>query len=197
MELLRQGKPARALGITDPNQLLGLESLGLITAKQVLYVANVDEADPHGRSDAARRVREHAALEGSGLVAVSGKLEAELAELPPDDRRAMLTSLDLREPALATLAREAYRLLGLQSYFTAGPKEIRAWTIHSGSTAPQAAGVIHTDFERGFIRAEVYSVDDLLELGSEAAIRAAGRMRVEGRSYVFQDGDVAHFLFNV
>src|SRR5205085_6900752 len=120
----------------------------------------------------------------SGVVAVSGKLEAELAELSGDDRKEMLASLGLTEPALATIATEAYQLLGLQSYFTAGPKEIRAWTIRAGSTAPQAAGVIHTDFERGFIRAEVYSVGDLTEYKNEAAIRAAGKMRVEGKAYI-------------
>jgi ribosome-binding ATPase YchF (GTP1/OBG family) len=109
----------------------------------------------------------------------------------------MLASLGMSEPALATVARAAYRLLGLQSYFTAGEKEIRAWTVHVGATAPQAAGVIHTDFERGFIRAEIYSVPDLTELGSEKAIREAGRLRVEGKSYVMRDGDVCHFLFNV
>jgi GTP-binding protein YchF len=196
-ELLQQGKPARALQPTDPEQQRLLKSLMMITAKQALYVANVDESDPHGKSAPAQKVREHAAKEGSGVVAVSGKLEAELSELPPPDRKEMLASLGLEEPALATLAREAYRLLGLQSYFTAGPKEIRAWTIKAGSTAPQAAGVIHSDFEKGFIRAEVYSVKDLQELKTEAAIKAAGRMRVEGKSYVFQDGDVAHFLFNV
>ena len=196
--LLQQGKPARALPHSqDPEQQKALKSLGMITAKKVLYVANVDESDPHGQSETAKKVREHAKTEGSGVVAVSGKLEAELAELGEADRKEMLSSLGLEEPALATLAHEAYRLLGLQSYFTAGPKEIRAWTIRAGSTAPQAAGVIHTDFERGFIRAEVYSVKDLSEYKTESAIRAAGKLRVEGKSYVFQDGDVAHFLFNV
>lgn len=125
------------------------------------------------------------------------RLEAEIAELAEADRAEMLSSVGLEEPALAPLARTAYRLLGLQSYFTAGPKEIRAWTIPVGATGPQAAGVIHTDFERGFIRAEVYSVDDLVQHGSEKAIREAGKMRLEGKSYVMQDSDVCHFLFNV
>jgi hypothetical protein len=128
---------------------------------------------------------------------VCAKIESELAELNEADRAEMLASLGMSEPALATVARAAYRLLGLQSYFTAGEKEIRAWTVHVGATAPQAAGVIHTDFERGFIRAEIYSVPDLTELGSEKAIREAGRLRVEGKSYVMRDGDVCHFLFNV
>ena len=132
-----------------------------------------------------------------GVVPVCSKLEAELNELAPDERKEMLESLGMKEPALSTLAREAYRLLGLQSYYTAGPKEIRAWTIPVGCTAPQAAGVIHSDFEKGFIRAEVYKVDDLVEHRTEAAIRAAGKLRVEGKTYIFQDADVAHFLFNV
>jgi ribosome-binding ATPase len=126
-----------------------------------------------------------------------GKVEAELAELGDPDRGELLASYGLTEPALATLARECYRLLGLQSYFTAGEKEIRAWTIRKGALAPEAAGVIHTDFEKGFIRAQVYSVDDLDKYGSEAAIKAAGKLRIEGKEYVVQDGDVMLFLFNV
>ncbi len=131
------------------------------------------------------------------MVPVCGKLESELAELDEKDRGEMLSAMDLKEPALATLAREAYRLLGLQSYFTSGPKEIRAWTVPVGATAPQAAGVIHTDFEKGFIRAEVYTLKDLSQFKTEAAIKSAGKMRAEGKSYVMQDGDVVHFLFNV
>src|SRR5207237_8908846 len=134
---------------------------------------------------------------GGAVGPVCGKLEAELAELGESDRKEMLESLGLAEPALATLAREAYRLLGLHSYFTAGPKEIRAWTIHVGDTAPQAAGVIHTDFERGFIRTEIYTLDDLKQYKTEAAIKAAGTMRAEGKSYIMKDGDITHFLFNV
>ena len=127
---------------------------------------------------------------------VCAKIESELAELAEADRAEMLQSLGMAEPALATLARAAYRLLGLQSYYTAGPKEVRAWTIPQGATAPQAAGVIHTDFEKGFIRAETYAVDDLVALKTEKAIRDAGRLRTEGRAYVMRDGDVCHFLFN-
>jgi ribosome-binding ATPase YchF (GTP1/OBG family) len=128
---------------------------------------------------------------------VCAKLEAEIAELDPPERQDMLDAVGLAEPALAVLAREAYRTLGLQSYFTAGEKEVRAWTIPRGATAPQAAGVIHTDFERGFIRAEVYSVEDLEQYHTEAAIRQHGKLRIEGKSYLMQDGDVCHFLFNV
>lgn len=196
-EALKKGKPIRALGIADPAELKLLQGLGMITAKKVLYVANVDEADPLGQGELATLVRKHAEAEGSGVVAVCSKLESELSELSPGDRREMLEGLGMKEPALDTLAREAYRLLGLQSYFTAGPKEIRAWTIPSGASAPEAAGVIHTDFEKGFIRAEVYGVKDLEQHRTEAAIRAAGKLRVEGKAYIMQDGDVVHFLFNV
>ena len=192
-EALSAGKPIRAIELDD-EQRKYIRSLGMITASKVLYVANVDEKDVHGQGPLASKVRAHAAAEGSGVVAVCSKLEAELSELSPEDRQEMLEGLGMKEPALATLAREAYRLLGLQSYFTVGPKEIRAWTIPAGCTAPEAAGVIHSDFEKSFIRAEVYSVQDLVELRTEAAIRGAGKLRVEGKTYVFQDGDVAHFL---
>jgi hypothetical protein len=142
-------------------------------------------------------VKARAAKEGAGVVILCGKVEAELSELAPEDRGELLAAYGLEEPALATLARECYRLLGLQSYFTAGEKEIRAWTIKKGATAPEAAGVIHTDFEKGFIRAQVYGVEDLEAHGSEAAIKAAGKLRMEGKEYVVHDGDVMHFLFNV
>jgi len=195
-EALSAGNPVRSLALDD-EQRAYVRSLGMITASKVLYVANVDEKDVHGEGPLARKVRAHAAAEGSGAAFVCSKLEAELAELGPADQREMLEGLGMSEPALATLAREAYRLLGLQSYFTAGPKEIRAWTIPAGCTAPEAAGVIHTDFEKGFIRAEIYGVEDLVTHRTESAIRSAGKLRVEGRAYVFKDGDVAHFLFNV
>ncbi len=195
--LLAEGKPVRGLSFDTPDLKKAFDGLMLLTAKPVLYVANVDEADVQGQGPNVTKVRERAHIEGGMVVPVCAKLESELAELEDADRLELLGSVGLDEPALATLARAAYRLLGLQSYFTAGPKEIRAWTIPIGSTAPQAAGVIHTDFERGFIRAEVYGVSDLEQHKTEAAIKAAGRMRVEGKSYVMQDGDVCHFLFNV
>jgi ribosome-binding ATPase len=195
-KVLNEAKPVRSLDLdTDERKLI--KSLGLITAKKVLYVANVDESDIHGRGPLVERVRQRAALEGGAVVPVCGKLEAELSELDDADRREMLAAMDLKEPALATLAREAYRLLGLHSYFTSGPKEIRAWTIPIGATGPQAAGVIHTDFERGFIRAEVYTLADLQQYQTEPAIKAAGKMRAEGKSYIMRDGDIVHFLFNV
>ena len=193
---LNNAKPVRALEL-DPEERKLVKSMGLITAKKVLYVANVDEADIHGKGPLVDRVRGRAAAEGGSVVPVCGKLESELAELEPADRDEMLQSMDLTEPALATLAHEAYRLLGLQSYFTAGPKEIRAWTIPIGATGPQAAGVIHTDFERGFIRAEIYTLEDLKQYKTEAAIKAAGKLRAEGKAYVMKDGDITHFLFNV
>jgi GTP-binding protein YchF len=195
--LLAEGKPIRSLAYDDPASARILSELQLLTSKRVLYVANVSENDLAGTGPMVQQVRRHAAAEGSGVVALSARLEAEIAELEEPDRSEMLNSVGLEEPALATLSRAAYRLLGLQSFYTAGPKAIRAWTIAVGATAPQAAGVIHSDFERGFIRAEVYTVDDLVKYGSEKAIREAGKMRLEGKEYVVQDSDVCYFLFNV
>ncbi|NUQ52721.1 MAG: redox-regulated ATPase YchF [Phycisphaerales bacterium] len=195
--VLNAGKPARSLKVDDPEEAKVMKSLSLITSKKVLYVLNVDEDDVNGVGPLAQRVREHAAKEGSECVAVCAKIESELAELSDADRLEMLQSMGMTEPALARLARQAYHLLGLQSYYTAGPKEIRAWTVPIGSTAPQAAGVIHTDFERGFIRAEIYTVADLEKYKTEKAIKEAGKMRIEGKDYVMHDADVCHFLFNV
>ena len=195
--ILEDGRVARSYTPANKEEEIGLKSLGLITTKPVLYVANVDESDPNGQGPLASAVRAHAEAEGSVVVPVCAKIESELSELDEDDRREMLADMGMEEPALNKLARSAYALLGLQSYYTAGPKEIRAWTIPVGTRAPQAAGVIHSDFERGFIRVEVYSVDDLAELKSEKAIKEAGRLRIEGKEYVMRDADVCHFLFNV
>jgi len=193
---LGSGKAARSL-VLDDDDKKAVATWGLMTTKPVLYCCNVGETDlPRGNAW-SDRVRTRAAEEHAGVVVLCGKVEAELAELPESDRGELLASYGLEEPALATLARECYRLLGLQSYFTAGEKEIRAWTIRKGAMGPEAAGVIHSDFEKGFIRAQVYSVDDLDKYGSEAAIKAAGKLRVEGKEYVVQDGDVMLFLFNV
>lgn len=181
----------------EPSEAKIVAAFGLMTAKPILYVANVDENDLDGKSPLVAQVREAAAASGADVVTVCAKLESEIAELDPADRNEMLESVGLKEPALAVLARAAYHTLGLHSYFTAGPKEVRAWTIPLGATAPQAAGVIHTDFERGFIRAEVYGLDDLETHKTEAAIRSAGKLRVEGKAYVMKDGDICHFLFNV
>jgi GTP-binding protein YchF len=196
-ELLAAGTTLRGLSYDDLGLQKILDELQLLTAKRVLYVANVDEDDLAGENPHVQALRRRAGDEGGAVAPVCAKLEAELAELDDAERNEMLESLGLAEPALAVLARAAYKLLGLQSYFTAGEKEIRAWTIPVGASAPQAAGVIHTDFERGFIRCETYSVADLEQYGSEKAIRDAGKMRIEGKSYIMQDSDVCHFLFNV
>ncbi|MFZ5476463.1 MAG: redox-regulated ATPase YchF [Myxococcota bacterium] len=193
--LLDGGKPARAGTWTD-EEAASVKDAQLITAKPVLYVCNVDEAQLAGNAF-VDRVRARAATEGARVVVLCAKIEAEVAELPMEERAGFLAELGIAEPGLAALAREAYRLLGLQTYFTAGPKEIRAWTVRVGARAPEAAGVIHSDFERGFIRAEVYGVADLLAAGSEAALKATGKMRVEGKEYEVRDGDVMHFRFNV
>jgi GTP-binding protein YchF len=194
---LGEGIPVRGFEPTDPDQQKALKGLQFLSDKPILYVANVDEDDLAGTGPIVQKVRERAAASGAEVVAVCAKLESELAELDATDRAEMLESVGLAEPALNSLARAAYKTLGLQSYFTAGPKEIRAWTVPVGATAPEAAGVIHTDFQRGFIRVEVYSVDELEAYRSEKAIREAGKLRVEGRDYVMRDGDVCHFLFNV
>jgi len=196
-DLLAAGKPVRGLAFENPEAQKVLRGLSLLTAKPVLYVANVAEGDLHGEGPLASRLRERAHDKGGVVVPVCAKIEADLVELEEGDRREMLLSLGLEEPALAVLARAAYELLGLQSFFTVGPKQIRAWAVPIGATAPQAAGLIHTDFERGFIRAEVYGLADIEKFKSEAAIRAAGKMRVEGKSYIVQDGDVCYFLFSV
>jgi GTP-binding protein YchF len=196
LEHLATDEPLRKLTL-DAQEAAAISSFGLMTAKPILYVANVDEGDLEGKGPLVQKVREHAAKVGAGVVPICAKLEAEIAELDEPDRAEMLASAGLAEAALPALAREAYRVLGLQSYFTAGEKEVRAWTIPIGATAPQAAGVIHSDFEKGFIRAEVYNLNDLETYKSEKEIRAAGKLRVEGKAYVMQDGDICHFLFNV
>lgn len=196
-DVLSAGRPVRSLTWTMEDERRALRGFTLLTAKSVLYVANVDEDHLSGDSPLVDRVRAYAEANGGSVTPVCARIESELSELDEADRDDLLESLGLAEPALAVLARAAYRLLGLQSFFTAGPKEIRAWTIPIGATAPQAAGTIHSDFERGFIRAEVFTIADLESLGSERAIREAGRLRTEGRDYVLCDGDVCHFLFNV
>lgn len=189
-------QPLRTLSLNEL-ETTAVSSYGLMTAKPVLYVANVDENDLAGEAELVQKVRQYAAKSGAGVVAVCAKLEAELAELDEPDRGEMLKEVGLSEPALNQIASETYRTLGLQSYFTAGEKEVRAWPVPIGATAPQAAGVIHSDFERGFIRAEIYTLDDLERYRSEKEIRQAGKLRVEGKSYIMQDGDICHFLFNV
>ena len=195
LDHLGRDEPLRTLTL-DEMEAKAVSSFGLMTAKPVLYVANVDESDLLGQGPLVKKVREYAAQAGASVVPVCAKLEAEISELDEPDRTDMLEASGLAEPALGVLAREAYRVLGLHSYFTAGEKEVRAWAVPVGATGPEAAGVIHSDFEKGFIRVEVYSLDDLETHKSEKDIRQAGRLRVEGKSYVVRDGDICHFLFN-
>ena len=193
---LSADQPLRTLDLNEA-EAKAISSYGLMTAKPILYVANVGEDDLTGQHPSVNEVRKIADKSGAGVVCVCAKIEAEIAELDEGDRAEMLADLGLEQPALHQIAQEAYRTLGLQSYFTAGEKEVRAWPVPIGATAPQAAGVIHSDFERGFIRAEVYTLDDLENYQSEKDIRQAGKLRVEGKNYVMQDGDICHFLFNV
>ena len=190
---LQESKPLRTLALSEPERA-AVKEFGLLTAKPILYVANVDETDVAGAGPLVQAVKAQAAASGAEVVPVCAKLEAEIAELDETDRAEMLSRAGLREPALAVLARAAYRTLGLQSYFTAGEKEVRAWTVPVGATAPQAAGVIHTDFEKKFIRGEIYSLEDLETFKNEKEIRARGKLRVEGKEYVMQDGDICHWL---
>jgi hypothetical protein len=195
LESLHKDQPLRKITLDDA-QSKAIQSFGLMTAKPVLYVANVDENDLEGKGELVQQVRGFAEKVGASVVPVCAKLESEIAELDEADRSEMLESSGLAEPALTVLARAAYRVLGLQSYFTVGEKEVRAWTIPIGATAPQAAGVIHTDFEKGFIRVEVYTLNDLETYKTEKEIRAAGKLRIEGKAYIMHDGDICHFLFN-
>jgi len=193
---LEDGKALRSLTLSEDDALL-LEELQCISAKPLLYCCNVDEAGIKDGNPHTKAVAEHAANVGANMVTICGALEAELSELPAEEQLEMLAEYDLKEPGLNRLAKEAYSLLGLQSYFTAGEKEVRAWTIPVGASAPQAAGVIHTDFERGFIKANIYELNDLIEHKTETEIKSAGKLRQEGKEYIVKDGDIIHFLFNV
>ena len=194
LELLREGKPARLARLT-PEEEPGYRALQLLTAKSVVYVCNVDEASAAAGNAMSQKVEAKAREEGAGCVIISAKIEAEFAGLPPQDREAFLHDLGLQEAGLNRLIREGYRVLGLITYFTVGPKEARAWTVTRGTKAPKAAGTIHTDFEKGFIRAETITYDDFVALGGEAGAKEAGKMRLEGKEYVVKDGDVMHFRF--
>ena len=187
-------KPLRTLDLTDTERA-AIKELGLLSAKPILYVANIDESDLEGTGELVNKVREAASAAHADVVAVCAKLEAELAELDHDDRLEMLSDVGLHEPALAVLARASYTTLGLQSFFTAGEKEVRAWTVPIGATAPQAAGVIHTDFEKGLSEQKFIPWKILKALAAKE-IRAAGKLRIEGKDYVMQDGDICHFLCN-
>jgi len=194
LALLREGKPARFVERKPEEEGL-FHQLGLLTTLPVLYVCNVDEASAATGNALSQKVEQRARQEGEGCVVISAKIEAEIAALPQAEREHFLADLGLSEPGLDRLIRAGYDLLHLVTYFTAGPKEARAWTVTKGTRAPQAAGVIHTDFERGFIRAETISYGDYTALGGEAGARDAGRMRLEGKEYVVADGDVMHFRF--
>ncbi len=192
---LNEGKPARTLKLSSEDLEL-LKPLCLMTLKPAMYVANVKE-DGFENNPHLDHLREHAAKEGAPVVVLCAQIESELADLDEEDKMAFLADIGLEEPGLNRLIRVGYDLLGLQTYFTAGVKEVRAWTIHKGDTAPQAAGVIHTDFEKGFIRAQTISFDDFITYKGEQGAKEAGKMRAEGKEYVVKDGDVMNFLFNV
>ncbi|MFY0615088.1 MAG: redox-regulated ATPase YchF [Hyphomicrobiaceae bacterium] len=195
LELLREGKPARLVEVDTADQQMW-QMLQLLTAKPVLYVCNVDEGSASGGNAFSAKVLERAEAEGAVAVVISAKIEAELAGLDHDERTEYLADLGLEEPGLNRLIRAGYSLLDLLTYFTVGPKEARAWTIPDGTKAPKAAGVIHTDFEKGFIRAETITYDDYVTLGGETPCKEAGKMRLEGKEYLVKDGDVMHFRFN-
>lgn len=192
---LDQAKPVRGLALSEDEQAL-IKPFCLITAKKTMYVANVKE-DGFENNPHLEAVRKYAAAENSPVVAVCAAIEAEIADLEDEDKIAFLADMGMDEPGLDRVIRAGYKLLGLQTYFTAGVKEVRAWTIHVGDTAPQAAGVIHTDFERGFIRAQTIAFDDFIQYKGETGAKEAGKMRAEGKEYVVHDGDVMNFLFNV
>lgn len=198
LPLLQEGKCARQAELTD-EEMEGIYDLHLLTIKPQLFVCNIDEDTiASGTNDYVERVKKLAVEEKSNVIVICGKFESDLVDIEtPEDRKEFMDSVGLKESGLTVLARAAYNLMGLRTFFTGGADECRAWTIHNGDKAPQAAGVIHTDFEKGFIKAEVYSIDDLKQYGSEAEIKAHGKYRQEGKDYVVQDGDCMFFKFNV
>ncbi|WP_427791849.1 redox-regulated ATPase YchF [Brevundimonas diminuta] len=195
LEKLRDGKPARLAEVSKEDKK-AWDMLQLLTALPALYVANVEEGSADKGNELSDLVAKRAAEDNANSVVISAQIESEIAVLDDDEQKEFLETLGLEEPGLNRLIREAYKLLGLQTYFTVGPKEARAWTIPVGATAPQAAGVIHTDFEKGFIRGETIAFDDYVALKGEAGAKEAGKMRAEGKAYIVKDGDVMHFLFN-
>jgi GTP-binding protein YchF len=194
---LGEGKLARTFTVANEEEAIWMRDMHLLTRKPILYIANTDEKGLQSGNAYIEKVRAIAAKEDARVVPICAKIEMELAELPPADRASFLHELGMKEPGLDSVVRAAYDLLGLQTYFTAGKQEVRAWTVRKGAKAPEAAGVIHTDFEKGFIRAEVMKYDDIVRLKTEAAVKEAGLLRSEGREYTVQDGDVMHFRFNV
>lgn len=197
VKVLEEGQSARSLGL-DEDEREAINDLHLITLKKMLYVCNVDEANILEENDHVKKVREIAAKEGASVITICGKIESEIAALESkEEKDAFLKDIGIEESGLSKMIRAGYDMLDMYTYFTAGVKEVRAWTFPKGAKAPQAAGVIHTDFERGFIKAEIYHCDDLFKFGSEAKVKEAGKFRMEGKEYVVQDGDVIHFRFNV
>jgi GTP-binding protein YchF len=197
LELLRESKPARLTQPKDAEEEKALKRAQLLTAKPVLYVCNVDEGDAAAGNALSEKVAAKALAEGAGSVVISAAIEAEIATLPEEERQAFLSDLGLEETGLNRMIHAAYALLGLITFYTAGPKESRAWTVRNGAKAPEAAGAIHSDFERGFIRAETIAYDDYISCGGEAGARDAGKLRSEGKDYTVHDGDVMLFRFNV
>ncbi|MBX9883369.1 MAG: DUF933 domain-containing protein, partial [Novosphingobium sp.] len=197
LDLLREGKPARLTVPRDEEEARVFAQAQLITAKPVLYVCNVEEEAAAEGNAFSARVFEKARAEGANAVVVSAAIEADIVTMPVEDRGEFLSALGLEEAGLAKIIRAGYDLLHLLTFFTVGPKEARAWTVHAGAKAPEAAGEIHSDMQRGFIRAETIAYDDFVTLGGEAAARDAGKLRQEGKDYVVRDGDVMHFKFNV
>lgn len=194
---LEDGKSVRAMDFSD-NEMEIVKTLQLITSKPVMYLCNVDESSVKNGNKYVDQVKEAVKDEDAEVLVIGAKIEADITELETyEERQLFLEELELEEPGVNRLIRSAYKLLDLDTYFTAGEKEVRAWTVKSGSTAPQAAGVIHTDFEKGFIRAEVMKYEDFVTYGSEAAVKEAGKFKVEGKEYIVQDGDIMHFRFNV
>ncbi|MCG1808604.1 redox-regulated ATPase YchF [Staphylococcus epidermidis] len=196
-EALEDGKPVRSIDFNEDDQKW-VNQAQLLTSKKMLYIANVGEDEIGDKdNDKVKAIREYAANEDSEVIVISAKIEEEIATLDDEDKEMFLEDLDIEEPGLDRLIRTTYDLLGLSTYFTAGVQEVRAWTFKQGMTAPQCAGIIHTDFERGFIRAEVTSYDDYVQHGGENGAKEAGRQRLEGKDYIMQDGDIVHFRFNV
>jgi ribosome-binding ATPase len=195
LAMLEKGKPARLVEV-NAEDARAWKLLQLLTAKPVLYVCNVGEADAAQGNEFSAKVAELAASEGNAHVIISAQIEEEISQLAPEEAQMFLEEMGLSEAGLDRLIRAGYELLHLETFFTVGPKEARAWTVRQGTAAPQAAGVIHGDFERGFIRAETIAYDDFVTLGGEQPSKEAGKMRAEGKTYVVKDGDVLHFLFN-
>jgi len=196
-EALEQNKPVRSLEFTDDEKMI-IKPFNLLTSKPIIYMANISEEDLlSGDNEYVKKVKEYAKLENNSVISVCAKIESELSELEEEDKINFLKELGIEESGLDRLIKETYSLLGLATFFTAGTDEVRAWTFKKGMKAPSCAGIIHTDFERGFIRAEVMSFDDLEKYGTEKAVKEAGKMRLEGKEYLMQDGDICYFRFNV